>query len=128
MKLVVAGARCYRRDDADAGARCYRRDDADAGARRSKTVVANAGARWKKRGRRGVDVAELFVRSFGNNDDRKRKWYRNEVRGSRNWNRNCVRVRRHLRKYRYRRTIGVGVPPSTGDGEEAGGNVVVAIL
>ena len=27
-------------------------------------------------------------------------------------------------KYRYRRTIGVGVPPSTGDGEDAGSNVV----
>jgi hypothetical protein len=65
--------------DADAGARLDRRDDAVVGARRSKTVVANAGARWKKRGRRGVDVAELFVRIFGNNDDRKRNWYLNDV-------------------------------------------------
>ena len=58
--------------DADAGARRYWRDDADAGAARRvrgevKRSRANAGAGWKKRVRRGVDVAELFVRIFENN-------------------------------------------------------------
>ena len=95
--------------DADACARRYLRDDVDAGERRSKTVVANAGARWKKRGRRGVDVAELFVRIFRNNDDRK------------NWKRSRVRGRRHLLKYWYRRTL---LSYRRRHSPEAGGKVV----
>ena len=89
--------------------------------RRNKNLVANAGARRKKRGRRGVGVAELFVRSsettmigrgVGTSSGRIEIASASGGTGGST----CVLENSWI--------VGTGLLPFTGDGEEASGDVV----